>query len=496
MSPVDVLLILEGTYPYVSGGVSSWVHSLVTDLADFQFGILYLAPSWEERTPRYSMPANVKFLVEISALDLTAGWTVSQPASRRLWDSLETFHLELQEGHLKHFGELYQCLGDPKARECGFLDLTRGPQMWEILKRVNARFAPEAPFLDFYYAWRASHLPILHLMGAVVPQARVIHTVCTGWAGFLGVLARYRLGRPLLLSEHGIYTNERRIEISQADWLRDRSESEEIGLGGGMGYFKQLWIRIFEALGRLTYDHSDVITTLYRGNRDLQIKFGAPPDKIRIIPNGVRIERFEGQRAELAQDGKFLIGFVGRVVPIKDVKTLIRAARLVADRCPQAEFWILGPGDEDPAYFEECQTLVKLLDLTQQVRFWGAVQVREYYPRLHLQVLTSISEGQPLVILEGYCSGLPCVATRVGSCSELIDGLSHEDRQLGPSGKVTPVCNPQATAEAICEILLQPEIYQAMSGAAYQRVRKFYDHQQMLAAFRKLYTYQRDRAAL
>ncbi|MBT9587499.1 GT4 family glycosyltransferase PelF [bacterium] len=493
--PVDVLLILEGTYPYVSGGVSSWVHSLIQDLGELQFGLLYLAPSWESKTPKYRMPGNVKFLLELSALDLTPGWQTSARGNKKLWKALDDFHSELQQGHLTHFADLYAQLGDPARRACSFLDLTRGPQMWDILTRTYSRFAPEASFLDFFYAWRSSHLPLLHLLGAKLPSARVIHTICTGWAGFLGTLARYRSGRPLLLTEHGIYTNERRIEISQAQWLHGTG-GDDASFQADMGYFKLLWTRIFEALGRLTYDHCDGIYTLYRGNRELQVQFGAPREKIRIIPNGVRIERFQADRSPLPETGPLLVGFIGRIVPIKDLKTLIRAARLVVDRCPRAEFWVLGPSDEDKSYFEECQTLVGLLGLGEKLRFWGPVDVKQYYPRLQVQVLTSISEGQPLVILEGYCSGLPCVATRVGACSEMIDGLTEDDRQLGRSGLVTPVCNPQATAEAILQILLHPEVHRQMVETALQRVRQFYDHQQMVAAYRRIYTFQRDRGSL
>jgi len=122
------------------------------------------------------------------------------------------------------------------------------------------------------------------------------------------------------------------------------------------------------------------------------------------------------------------------------------------------------------------------------------VDVKAYYPQLHLQVLTSISEGQPLVILEGYCCGLPCVSTKVGACSEMIDGLTEHDRLLGSSGLVTPVCNPQATAEAILQILLNPSLHQQMCETAVKRVTQFYDHQQMVAAYRRIYHHYRKQA--
>lgn len=487
MRPVDVLLVLEGTYPYVAGGVSSWVHALISDLPELRFGILYLSSSWEPRPRKYPLPPNLDFIQEISALDLTAGWSAERPPGPRLWQALERFHEDLQQGQMSNFAELYELLGQPGQRQGGFLDLTRGPEVWRIINRIYEKYAGEAPFIDFYYTWRASHLPILHLLGTAIPNARVIHTVCTGWAGFLGTLARYRLQRPLLLTEHGIYTNERRIEISQADWLEKHS-GDQAFFQAEMGYFKVLWTSLFEAMGRLTYAHADGIYTLYRGNRELQAQFGAPRDKIRIVPNGVRLQRFAGDRQPLPDRGPLRVGFIGRIVPIKDVKTLIRAAKLVRDQLPRVEFWLLGPGDEDPDYYEECRTLVGLLGLQDGLKFYGAVPVADYYPQLHLQVLTSISEGQPLVILEGYCSGLPCVATRVGACSELIDGLTEDDRQLGPSGLVTPVCNPEATARAILSILSQPELYEAMATAALSRVRRFYDHQQMVAAYRRIYS--------
>ncbi len=485
--PVDVLLILEGTYPYVSGGVSSWVHALISDLPELRFGILYLASSWQPRPRKYSIPANLVFIQEISALDLTEGWAGDRPTSPRLWQALERFHEDLQQGHWENFGEVYELLGQPGNRQGSFLDLTRGPEMWSMLARIYEKYAREAPFLDFYYCWRASHLPILHLLYSAIPNARVIHTVCTGWAGLLGTLARYRLGRPLLLTEHGIYTNERRIEISQADWL-EKGAGDQAFFTAEMGYFKVLWTRLFEALGRLTYDHADGIYTLYRGNRELQTQFGAPRDKIRIVPNGVRVQRFEGERPALPEQGPLRVGFVGRVVPIKDVKTLIRAAKVVREQLPRAEFWLLGPYDEDPDYYEECRTLSELLGLGEGLRFFGPVPVADYYPQIHLQVLTSISEGQPLVILEGFCSGLPCVATRVGACAELIDGLTEEDRALGPAGLVTPVCKPEATARAILEILGQPGLYESMVKAAWERVHRFYDHSQMIGAYRRIYS--------
>ena len=59
---------------------------------------------------------------------------------------------------------------------------------------------------------------------------------------------------------------------------------------------------------------------------------------------------------------RFTVGFVGRVCPIKDVKTLVYASRLVAEEVPDLHVRVMGPMDEDPEYAQECKDLIELLD--------------------------------------------------------------------------------------------------------------------------------------
>ena len=66
----DVVLILEGTYPFVMGGVSSWVHRLVCEMPELDFGIVHIAPKvdYYGDAPAYEMPANVVFLEQVGLL--------------------------------------------------------------------------------------------------------------------------------------------------------------------------------------------------------------------------------------------------------------------------------------------------------------------------------------------------------------------------------------------------------------------------------------------
>src|SRR5690606_24470193 len=129
---------------------------------------------------------------------------------------------------------------------------------------------------------------------------------------------------------------------------------------------------------------------------------GAPEERTRIIGNGVQLERFRRAREARAEAIPRVIGLIGRIVPIKDVKTFVRAIQLVARELPDVEGWIIGSSEEDPAYEDECRALAASLGVGERVRFLGHQSVVDVLPKLGLLMLTSISEAQPLAILEAF----------------------------------------------------------------------------------------------
>ena len=96
-------------------------------------------------------------------------------------------------------------------------------------------------------------------------------------------------------------------------------------------------------------------------------------------------------------------------------------------------------------------------DLDDTVVFTGAVNIFDYLPRIHVVALTSLSEAQPLVLLEAGAAGIPCVATDVGSCREILEGRSNETPRLGNGGEVTALVNPEQTADAVIRLLMDEE---------------------------------------
>lgn len=487
----DIALLLEGTYPFVSGGVSSWVHQLVSHFSEYTFALAFIGASRQAcTTPRYTLPPNV---VHVECLFLEEREQAPRP--RRCPGSAEAF---------AHSARLHACLRQPGAvlepellapvaqalgvpGELPLEAFLHGERAWEQIREGAAQRYPHVPFVDYFWTVRTMHAPLFALsrLAESLPRVRAVHAISTGYAGVLGALLRHRRGVPFLLSEHGLYTKERRIDLARAEWLEGRGEVA--GEAAGLGPLRELWIRFFSGLGRVAYASADEIISLFEGNLRRQVADGAPAERTRVVPNGVALGRFSPLRSARPAQVPPVIGLLGRVVPIKDVRTFIRTLRLVCEHLPGAEGWIIGPEEEDPAYARECRGLVETLGLEGRVKFLGFQRPEAVLPRLGLLMLTSISEALPLVLLEGFASGVPAVATDVGACRELIEGRGAEDRALGAAGAVVPIADPAATARAALQLLGEPGRWGAAQEAGIARVERYYDERQMAGSYRELY---------
>jgi polysaccharide biosynthesis protein PelF len=490
---VDVMLLLEGTFPFVSGGVSSWVHQIIQGFPDIRFGAIFLGSREQDYGKmRYSLPANLVHLETAYLYDdhenPPVAPTKAPAATMAMVEQMHhVFETDLKHPQCAHmFADLMDEAGpDGKISHEVFL-YSQGA--WEFIKKSYRRRSTDPSFVDYFWTIRTIHTPFWRLREVAVkaPPARIYHAVSTGYAGILGVLLKHRNKRPFMLSEHGIYVKERKIDLYQAQWIKDNRSAFERD-PSRVSYFRQLWIRFFEHLGYVTYQAADDILALYEANRQRQLTDGAPPERTANIANGIDVDKFAPLRVDWPDGPPPIMCLIGRVVPIKDIKTFIRAMRVVATRMPLAEAWIAGPEDESPEYAQECRELVSQLGLENTVKFLGFQKLTELLPQVGLVVLSSISEALPLVILEGYAAGVPTLCTDVGSCRQLVFGLPGEDEALGASGRVVRIADPLALAEAALELLSDPAEWQRARTAAIARVEKYYTQRIMFDRYRALY---------
>ncbi len=486
----DIALLLEGTYPYVRGGVSSWVHQIITGLPEIKFAVIFIGGERKMYGPaQYQFPHNVTHVETHYLLRQDKPLKPSaRKGDRKAFSEMDELHAHMRQSStmpVEKMTKAFSRLGS--ASDISHEDFLYSEASWEYITRQYRERCTEPSFVAYFWAIRAMHAPLFVLadIAAGLPPVRAVHAISTGYAGLLGAMIRLRRNIPFVLTEHGIYTKERKIDLAQATWIQDHNDDVCNTLHDEMGYIRGLWI--YEQIGRMAYAQASPIVSLYEGNRLRQIADGAAAEKTRVITNGIDLQRYRVAFEKRGEKIPPVLGLIGRVVPIKDIKTFVRTLRMLVNERPDAEGWIAGPEDEDPSYVNECKELALSLGLQNRVKFMGFQNVLEILPQLGLMVLTSISEALPLVVLEAFASGVPCIATDVGSCRELIEGNSEEDRALGAAGSVVFIADPEGTAKAALELLNNTARWHAAQQAGLERVKRYYDDKLMFSSYRNLY---------
>ncbi|HEU4964653.1 MAG TPA: GT4 family glycosyltransferase PelF [Bacilli bacterium] len=462
---MKITLLLEGTYPYVQGGVSSWTHQLIRSLPDCEFTLVYIgAMRMKNATYKYELPSNVKGVQEIYLHEEEKGTGRLKWWRKREREEMTRF---LQTGELPSRATLQVVRSARKTPSAEAI--LEAEWAWEAAMDVYRRQATPPALVDFVWNWRSMWLPLLRLMRAPLPQGQLMHSASTGYAGWYGAVVNRLQKTPLVITEHGIYTREREEEIVRADWVPLT--------------LKRFWHDFFIRVAQTGYAAARFVTTLSQVNQRAQVEYGASPVKLRLIPNGVDPELYAEIKPTAGRS--FTVGAILRVVPIKDVKTLLRAFAVVLRRLPEARLLLLGPLDEDAEYARECLALAESLGIAEAVEWTGPVNIRDYLPHLDCLVLTSISEGQPLVMLEAMAAGLPVVATDVGACRELIEG--GEGDEFGRCGLVTKLMTPEETGAALLELADDLVLRRLMGKVGRTRVSRFYTLRSVMKEYRNLY---------
>ncbi len=187
--------------------------------------------------------------------------------------------------------------------------------------------------------------------------------------------------------------------------------------------------------------------------------------KIDIYYQGVNIERFRPGVGDATvcirlgiPESAPVIGIVANLRPVKDLPLFVRAAKIVAERVPQAAFLMVGHGEQ----LIEFQALAEELGIGARVFFTrGEGQVIDYLGRMSVACLSSLSEGFSNAILEYMACGLPVVATDVGGNREqVIDGAT---------GFLVRERSPEAFARPLIELLENEELRLKMGKNGLER---------------------------
>ncbi|MPM23981.1 Glycosyltransferase Gtf1 [bioreactor metagenome] len=469
---LKICLIAEGCYPYIVGGVSSWVQQLIRNFPEHEYVLYTIMPDSSKKGKfLYNLPANVSGTKEIFLNDVSLK---SEKGSGKIPKATITAKWEIDEirrlmmSNLDQWNMIFDFFQRSDHMIRNFL---LGSDFYDIISEVYRKQYADTRFVDFVWTMRSMYMTLFHVLNNPPPKADLYHSVSTGYAGIAGAMAKHLYGGRLLITEHGIYSREREEEIITAAWVQKS--------------FKKLWIEYFKSLSLGAYRAADRLIALFDTNRRIQIELGADPMQCEVISNGVNVEGFSNLPGKTDAESQYLnVGAVIRVTPIKDIKTMLYAFDIVKRQVPNAHFYLIGPTDEAPEYFQECQSLAQELNIGD-LQFTGRVNVKEYIGRMDVMVLTSISEGQPLALMEAMAAGVPCVSTNVGSCKELFNGKQGDS--LGLAGLLAPIMDYEQIAEHIVKILTTPDLKKILGETGRKRMIQFYSEQRFAEAYRRLY---------
>ncbi|MGW7302508.1 GT4 family glycosyltransferase PelF [Streptomyces sp. NPDC054829] len=384
---------------------------------------------------------------------------------RRFLDSYERFLLSFLEPDSRaDFGEaLYE-----------LAELARAG-------RLSGALRGEAALRSLMWIWTMPHLPTavadptvhdaltaldllehaLRPLAVRLPEDCVAHAVSSGLATLPALAARELDGVPFLLTEHGIYLRERYLGYRGAEqrWP-----------------VKAFMLGFYRELNSHGYRAADLITPCNQYNRRWEERGGADADRIRTVYNGVDPHAFPHAGPE--PDVPTLT-WCGRIDPIKDLETLLRAYALVRAELPQTRLRLFGPvppGGE--AYRTRLEKLAAELGVADGLTFEGRVsEVWRAYAAGHVVMLSSISEGFPFSLIEAMSCGRTTVSTDVGGVREAV----------GDTGLVVPPREPEQMAAAALTLLKDDDRRLRLGAQARQRVIDRFTLRRSVDAFRTIY---------
>lgn len=466
---MKICIIAEGSYPYITGGVSSWIQTLIKKNHEHEFIIYAIGAEKKSKGKfKYQIPSNVVQIVETFLDEFNDVESKKRPNYSLSIEEKKAIK-SLLDGNDPDWETILSMFSSGRIDSA--VNFLMSKVFFDIVHEICLEKYDQVPFTDMFWSLRSMVLPLFLCIQNPLPQADLYHSVSTGYAGIIGSLGKFLNKKPFLLTEHGIYTREREEEIIKASWVK--------------GYFKDLWIQYFYNMSTCAYRLADHVVTLFQKNKEIQVELGCPSHKISIIPNGVTTDDFNSLpiRKRSSSD-QFNIGAIVRVVPIKDIKTMLQSFSLVKQELENAKFYIMGPTEEDKEYFEECQQMVENLQIKDDVIFTGEVNVKEYIHKMDVFVLSSISEGQPLVLLEGMACGKPFVSTDVGNCRGMLLGESDD---FGAAGIVVPIMRYVEMSRAIIQLCRDEKQREKMGHIGKKRVASIFTESQLIESYQQLY---------
>jgi glycosyltransferase involved in cell wall biosynthesis len=472
--PLRIAIVSEGCYPFHPGGVSLWCHQLIQGMPENSFTVVALTVDGTEQST-WPAPGNLTEAVNIPLWGQRPRPRRRPPASftgpyesllRSMFGPLTQEHeTACADEFVASLRGLYEYaqVGDLAGAMVQNDSIDRLRRAWHQAGLDSGRPGSVGPLTlrdAFASAERVEHM--LRPLSRPPVRTQVCHLAMNGLSALVGLTSKWAYGTPIVLSEHGVYLRERYLSLAAEDAPRA---------------VKGISTRFSRRLVVGAYQNADILAPHSTYNRRWQLYSGADPARMRTMYNGVNPADFPAAEGEPEDP---TIVFVGRIDPLKDLHTLIRAFAIVRERIPNARLRMFGPvSSANERYHASCEQLITELGLSGAAVFEGAIaRQTDAYEAGHLVALTSVSEGFPFTVVESMSMGRPPVCTNVGGVSEAVGK---------DVGFVVPPRDHAAVADACIRLLEDADLRHSCGARARERVLERFTLSQWTNAYREIY---------
>jgi|CXWL01.1.fsa_nt_gi glycosyltransferase involved in cell wall biosynthesis len=259
--------------------------------------------------------------------------------------------------------------------------------------------------------------------------------------------AARRLRRPLVLFVVGDMQ-------TQSDTLRSSRGLRWLFYAAAVRFFMRQEVRC-----------SQSASLVYVYSRDLACRFGAPRPEVKQVQDPhLRLTDFF-ERTDTCLGSVIRLLRVSWLLPSKGIDHLIRAIAQVKGDHRNVILEIVGQ-ERVPGYQRELERVAASHGISDKVKFLGWMphdRIAEAFKRSDIQILSSLAEGTPRVMVEGFARGLPLISTSVGGCADL---LKHEENAL-----IVPPADPTAIAHSIDRLILDSTLRTTLIRGGYETAR-------------------------
>ncbi len=481
MSRIKVAWTGEGTYPYVTGGVSTWADILVHELKNIDFTLIPIQMHPYVKL-KFEIPPNVTNIINVPL------WGTEEPIEYiRQVDFARIYEAKIRTqttksiekikpimililDHIFRKKEDLDLLGDAiydfyeYFHKYDYYETFRDEELWNIYREYILEHYKDieediptvfdmVEGLRYLYRFFIALLPDL-------PKAHIYHSSAAAFCGLSCIIAKKKYKSKFLLTEHGVYIREQYLAASR-NLMPYRTKEFMMGL--------------ITLVSKLNFHFADIVSPVCNYNSRWEKKWGVKKSKIHTIYNGIDTSKFK--KIDVEKSDRPTVVMVARIDPLKDIETFIKTAQLVAKEIPNVLFRLYGP-IIDRKYYNTCAELVDKLNLQNNFEFAGLTNSPETaYNSGDVVMLTSISEAFPFVVIEAMACEKVVVSSDVGGTKEVLENF----------GYVIKPKDYQAFADKVIYVLKNPKIAKEMGAEAREFVLNGFTIEDMVDNYHNVY---------